>query len=91
MSCVILARGPVQTRRTVTQIDSILTVGAGVARQAHARIRIYPVDAGASMNATVLGTVFVVGLTVNAREAQRTGAGVRIDILVARSSIVTRI
>lgn len=69
VTCVILnmivTSSSVQARRTVTLVNSVLTVGTRVTRLTDARVIVYTVDALSAVHATAVGTVLVVGLTID--------------------------
>lgn len=55
---------------------------------ADARVTVDAVDTLAAAHAAALRAVLVVGLAVDAGEAERTGARVAVDVLVARGAVV---
>lgn len=66
-----------------------MTVRACVASLADACIVVNTVDTRSTVHATTVRTVFVVGLTINAREAKLTLARVGINIFLTNGTVLT--
>lgn len=72
-------------------IDAVLAVRAGESRDTVAGVVVDAVDAAAVVHAGRRGAVLIVDFTVCPGEAKRTSAGVGVDIVVARGTILTRV
>lgn len=93
MTCVILyvimTSSAVQTGRTITLVDTILTIGSCVARSADTCIIVDAIDTCATIHATTFSTILIVCLTIDAGKAKLTLACIRIDIFLTNGSILT--
>lgn len=86
---VVMASSAVLTGRAVTFVDTVLAIRACVASLANACIVVDTVDTRAAVHATAVGAIFVVGLTINAREAELTLTGVGVDVFLANGTVLT--
>jgi len=73
---------------TVTLIDAVLTVGAGVPWLTDTGVIIDAINALPTIHTATLSAVFIIGLTVDTRETKGARACVGVDILVTGGTIV---
>jgi len=88
---VIMAGSAVQTGQAIALVDAILTIGTGIARLADARVVVDTVDAFATVHAATVSAVLVIGLAIDAGEAELALTGIRVNVFFANSTILARL
>jgi hypothetical protein len=86
-----MAGSAVQTGQAIALVDAILTIGTGIARLADARVVVDTVDAFATVHAATVSAVLVIGLAIDAGEAELALTGIRVNVFFANGTILARL
>jgi len=95
VACVVLhmimAGSTIQTGQAIAFVDAILTIGTGIARLTDARVVVDTVDAFATIHAATVSAILVIGLAIDAGEAELALTGVRVNVLFANGTVLARL